>query len=391
MIWYIKLAIIYCVRIGIRVFYLFPIKKNRILFSEYEGKTYKCSPKYIFEYMYRNWGDSYEYVWCIKDKTLIPAEYSVKCVKPLSLRHLYYLATSKIMMANIGIVPIAPPRKDRIFVNTWHGGGAYKKGGLSATYYSKPHMFYFKTLRHLRAKSTTYLISSCRRFSEIFADLFIINPDRILPIGMPRNDVFFLPANEQAAVREKICRQYGIDENAMIVLYAPTYRGHEHYCQHIDWTLDADAVCTAVKKRFGKQIVFLYRCHMNVFNDRQSISHAIDASDYPNMQELLLATDLLISDYSSLIWDFSFTYRPGFLYTPDLEEYIRVTKLHTPINQWQYPYAKTIDELCFQILRYDEEAAIARIKAHHQQLGSFENGTATKTLCEFLQSQMSDK
>lgn len=49
MIWYIKLAIIYCVRIGIRVFYLFPIKKNRILFSEYEGDTYRCNPKYIFE------------------------------------------------------------------------------------------------------------------------------------------------------------------------------------------------------------------------------------------------------------------------------------------------------------------------------------------------------
>ena len=391
MIWYIKLVIIYCVRIGIRVFYLFPIKKNRILFSEYEGETYKCNPKYIFEYMYRNWGDSYEYIWCIKDRKLIPAEYSVKYVKPLSLSHLYYLATSRIMIANVGIEPIVPSRKGRIFINTWHGGGAYKKGGLTATYYSKPHMFYFKTVRNLRAKSRTYLISTCRRFSEIFADEFRISPNYILSIGMPRNDMFFLPKNEQTAVREKICRQYGIAENMMIVLYAPTYRGHERYCQHINWTIDTDAICTAVRKRFGKQTTFLYRCHMNVFNDRQSISHAIDVSDDPNMQELLLATDLLISDYSSLIWDFSLTYRPGFLFVPDLKEYIWDTKLHTPIEQWQYPNARTIDELCTLILQYDEEAAISRIRAHHQLLGSFENGTAMKTLSEFLQSKISNK
>lgn len=388
MIWYIKLAIIYCVRIGIRVFYLFPIKKNRILFSEYEGNTYRCNPKYIFEYMYRNWGDSYEYIWVIKDRALIPTEYSVKYIKHLSLSHLYYLATSRIMITNLSVEPIAPPRKGRIFVNTWHGGGSYKAGGLSATYYSKAHMFYFKTLRNLRAKSTSFLISSCQRASEVFADEVRISPDHILPIGMPRNDVFFLPKNEQTAIiREKICRQYGIAENTMIVLYGPTYRGHERYCQHIDWTIDADAVCSAVRKRFGMQTTFLYRCHRNVLDDKQSIVHTIDASEYPNIQELLLATDLLISDYSSLIWDFSLTYRPGFLFVPDLEEYIQVTKLHTPIEQWQYPNARTIDELCALILQYDEEVAVNRIRAHHQLMGSFENGTATKTFCEFLQSK----
>jgi len=334
--------------------------------------------------MYRNWGSSYEYIWSIKDKKQIPTEYDVKCVKPLFIRHLYYLMTSKIVIANVGIEPFVPPRKGRIFINTWHGGGAYKKGGLSATYYSKPHLFYFKTIRNLRAKSTTYLISSCRRFSEIFADEFKISLEHILPIGMPRNDLFFMPKNEQFAIRNQICKKYGIDDDTLIILYAPTYRGHEKQCQHIDWSINVDDICTAVRQRFGRTPVLLYRCHMNVFNDRQMVQHAIDVSDYPNMQDLLLTTDLLISDYSSLVWDFSFTFRPGFLYVPDLNEYSAVTQLHTPIEQWQYPYATSMDDLCSLIVNYDETEGISRIKAHHQLLGSFETGNATNTLCEIL-------
>ena len=358
------------------------------MFSADGGHAYICNPKYIFEYLYDNYGSDFEYIWVIPDGKKIPSKYNVKCVRPLSLKHLYYLMTSKIIMANVGIEPFVPPRKGRIFINTWHGGGAYKKGGLSATYYSRPHRFYFKSIRNLRAKATSYLISSNKRFSKIFEGEFRLAPNKILPIGMPRNDIFFKSFEARKDIRKEICEYYNIDEESMIVLYAPTYRGHEANCQHIDWSIDTDAICEAVRKRFGKNPILLYRCHVNVINDKQMITHSIDASDYPDMQRLLVATDLLISDYSSLIWDYSLSYKPGFLYTPDLEQYCQVTKLHTPIEQWQFPYSRSTEELCSQILNYDKELSDKKIKSHHDLLGSHEKGTALKSIADIILSEI---
>lgn len=387
--WYLKLWTIYVLRFFMRVLYIFPIKQNRILFSAISGNAYKCNPKYIFEDLYKNLGPECEYIWVIRNKNLIPEGYSIQTVKPLSPMHLYYLMTSKVIIANVGIEPFVPPRKGRIFINTWHGGGAYKKGGLSASYYSKAHKYYFKKVRDLRAKSTTYLLSTNRRFSEIFQKDFKLRPDQILPIGMPRNDIFFAPAATQKEVRQKVCQKLGLPADAFIILYAPTYRGHEENCEHIDWTIDTEAVQKSAKKRFGKDAVVLYRCHLNVYNDRQDIKGAYDASDYPDMQELLAATDLLISDYSSLIWDFSMTKRPGYLYTPDLDRYVEVTQLHTPIEQWQYPYSKNMTELCQQIENYDEKAAVAKIEDHHNLLGNVEDGTATRKIRELISDAIS--
>lgn len=386
--WYIKLGVIYILRVFIRILYIFPIKKNRILFSSEGGMTYKCSPRYIFESLYLEFGDRFEYVWSISNKIKIPSRYKVKTVRPLSFKHLFYLMTSKVVIANVGIEPFVPPRKGRIFINTWHGGGAYKKGGLSATYYTKAHRFYFKTIRDLRAKSTTYLISSNARFSKIFEQEFNLKPEQILPIGMPRNDIFFESNEYLDKIRGRICKMYNIPTDSFIILYAPTYRGHEANCQYVDWSIDVEKICEAVHERFGKKPVVLYRCHINVFRHRQQVKNAIDVSDYYDIQDLLVATDLLISDYSSLIWDFSFTWRPGFLYTPDLEQYKEVTKLHTPIEQWQYPFAMTHEELCNQILNYDECKAKAKIEAHHKLLGSYEKGKATEYVKNLIVESM---
>lgn len=382
--WYLKLFIIYCLQIALRMLYIIPIKSNRLLFSSVSGTAFNCNPKYIFEQMYNKYGDKYEYIWNIKDKALIPERFNIKHVRPLSIKHLYYLMTSKVIIANVGIEPFVPPRKGRIFINTWHGGGAYKKGDSSATYYSKAHQFYFNSIRDLRAKSTSFLISTNKRFSEIFEKSFCLSAEKILPIGMPRNDVFFTPEAYRKKIRQKVCQYLKINDESLIILYAPTYRGHETQCQHIDWTINSNAICSAVKERFGKEPILVYRCHENVLNDRQSIANSIDASEYPDMQELLVATDLLISDYSSLIWDYSLSFKPGFLFTPDLDQYSKVTKLHTPIEQWQFPYSLSTEELCEQILNYDETKAIDKIKAHHKLLGSYENGTAMNSIINII-------
>lgn len=371
----VKRCLILVLRGILRAFYIFPVKKNRILFSSYEGGQYACSPKYIFEVLYRELGASCEYVWGINDKSLIPNSYRVIYTKYLSIKFIFYSLTAKIIINNLGIEPILPKRKSQIFINTWHGGGGYKKG--------KPNKKY---LRELRSMMTNYVISSCSKFSEIVSlgSFLDIDKNKVLPIGMPRNDIFF-QEQRHTEIRNRICQMYGIDKKQMLVLYAPTCRGTHHEMKGFSGIICRNDVCDAVKERFGKEAVFLYRAHQET---SIAISGGIDVSNYFDMQELLVATDILITDYSSSIWDFSFTYRPGFLYTPDLEEYESSTNFYTPISQWQYPYALTMEELCANIRNYDETVAIERIKAHHALLGSYEKGTATEQVCTVIKQYL---
>ncbi|MCH5216321.1 MAG: CDP-glycerol glycerophosphotransferase family protein [Muribaculaceae bacterium] len=375
-------------RIFMRMLYLFPVKKNRILFSAHEGKRYNCNPKYIFEMLYEEYGDTYEYVWCISDPNDIPIQYKVKCVKFMSLRHLFYLATSAVVISNMVIEPFVSKRKDRIFINTWHGGGAYKKGLVDTNFLPKLHCIYIAQLRNWRISATDYVISGCQIFSELLSKQMHIDIERFLSIGMPRNDIFF-QTEKHAAIRKQISKQYNIDNNCMFLLYAPTFRGHWRAASCIDLQFDPVKICTAIQQRFGKPAVVLYRSHL--MDKHQMLDNIVDVSNYPDMQELLVAADILISDYSSSIWDYSFTYKPGFLYTPDLDDYKRDTDFHYPIDSWQYPHARSMDELCSAVLDYDESAAIARIKKHHNDLGSFETGNATKSICRIIHEYTSSK
>ena len=383
---YIKIAIIYIARVLLRIFYIFPVKKNRILFSSFEGKNYGCNPKYIFEYMYDKYGGVYECIWCLDNAGKIPDKYNVTLCAPLSIRHLFYLSTSHVIISNQPILPIFPKRKQQMFINTTHGSGAYKKGGINATFVTKADKRCMIYMRNLRARMIDYVISGCQAYTEIFTaeEEYNINKERFLPIGMPRNDLFF--KSDQDRKKKEIRERLGIDECLYVILYAPTYRGSYRKTSLFQANIDAHSVCQAVEQRFGKKSLFLYRSHIV---DRDLCPEtAKDVSDYQDMQELLLITDVFITDYSSSIWDFSLTGKPGFLFTPDLADYQSEVSFHTPIETWPYPYALTMDDLCKSILAYNEIESHKKIQKHHDLLGSYENGNATMRICALIRKHL---
>ena len=112
------------------------------------------------------------------------------------------------------------------------------------------------------------------------------------------------------------------------------------------------------------------------------IEGCIDASDYPDMQELLYAADSFITDYSSTIWDYSLTYKPGFLFVPDLEEYTKDRSFYTDPETWAFPLARTNEELADLIRTYDAEESRKKIDRHHEHLKIKETGKATKHIVE---------
>ena len=384
---YLKIFVIYCLRIVLRLFYIFPINEKKILFNCYKGRQYSCNPKYIFEYLYENYKDKYQYIWCLDDRGKLPeGNKCIKTVKYLSLHYCFHLLTAKYYIFNDGINPVFPIRKEQIVVNTWHGGGAYKKTGIGSNTASRKLL---KMVWGIRSKMTKYIISSCRLFTQYTAKDFLCEESVFLPIGMPRNDIFFI-LSKYETIKEKVYNYFNIQSKNAIVLYAPTYRGDHKMLdnkifKNLFSSINIGQILKILKEKFKKDFLFLMRSHyvyydMNKYSQLEN--NIVFASDYPDMQDLLCVADVLITDYSSSMWDFSLTYKPCFIYAPDVEKYSAEQGFYTPVEEWPFPLAKTNDELVKNILQFDKEKYAEAVKRHHADLGSYENGTATKQFCE---------
>ena len=373
---YIKLAVIFLLRVLFKIFYIFPIYENRILFISFHGKQYSCNPKYLFEYIYHNYGNRFQYVWCLNNGALFPEKYkNVIIVKYLSLKHIWYVSTSRYYIDNT--VPFFFKRKEQIFINTWHGGGAYKKIRSGLNFLRRGRSKCKITLLEIRIKQISYIISSCSKFTDFMSREWDISENYFLPIGMPRNDMFFLNTD----AKKKIKKQYLINEKEKIILFAPTFRGNPKAPDDINFFLDIDDLIKTVKKKFLNDFIFFFRGHFLItFNCVPD--GLINVTDYPDMQELLCAADVLITDYSSSMWDFSLTFKPCFIYAPDLKKYQDEQGFYTPIEEWPFPLAETNEQLVENILNFDDEKYKNAVRKHHEALGSYENGTAAKRFCE---------
>jgi CDP-glycerol glycerophosphotransferase len=288
----------------------------------------------------------------------------IRVFKPYSLRGLYFALTSKVLIDNQALKTFLPLRDEQWFINTWHGGGAYKKCAAIVGV----HAGAFRA----SMERTDLFLSSCARFSQNFLREDFHFPNEILSCGMPRNDILFHPTDAKAC---EVKQAIGVSVEKKVVLYAPTWRDG---MKASGYDLDIDALLASLERRFGGQFVFAFRLHRKLGKTyfRQH-SGVINTNHFEDMQELLVATDVLITDYSSCIWDFSILARPCFIFAKDLEKYKRSPGFYTPTAQWPASVAESMDDLIKNILSFDETSHRIAIEAHHRDLGSFETGHAS--------------
>lgn len=387
-----KLICVLLARQLLKAGYIFPVKKTRVLFSSYEGRQYTCNPKYIFEGMEEKFGDRYEYIWVLNNRKHLPEKYHgmVNSVSFLSCRHIYYLLTSGIIISNLGIEPLFPKRRCQKFINTWHGGGAYKRVSVDMNIFGAIEKFYMRKVRKIRSRSTDCFISSCRRFTEVSSRDFEIKPEIFVSSGMPRNDYLFnLDSRHVREMRDIFCQDFEVPRDDLLVLYAPTFRGSYRHQRYIENHVCSQEVKHALESRFGRNVTFLLRSHISPDNSKigtGTINNVpvVDVTQVPDMQWLLAIADILITDYSSSIWDFCITEKPGFVFAPDLQEYTYGNGFYTPIDEWPYDYAETADGLCRLITSYDEKRNRKRVIAHTEALGTYETGEAVEQILQFI-------
>lgn len=360
-------------RFLLHFFWILPVNKEKYFFNSFDGKSQSCNPLYIYKQLKKNFPNK-KYVWVYSNEIPQSKDFvDVKFVKVDSLSYIISQITAKFIIINGGINLYIPYRKRQIIINTWHGGGAYKKIDSK------------KTVETINAekyecKYLTYFISSSKIFTDVMSQSKTIDKNKFLEIGMPRNDIFFNKSDYNYA-RIKVRNHYKIDSDILIVLYAPTYRG-DFKKSYFTENLNPELIKESIKNRFGKKVYFFFRGHYST----KSISHNydIDVSNYPDMQELLCGIDILITDYSSSIWDFSFTKKPCFLYCPDIEQYRLNPGFYTEPEEWGFPIAKNIHELIVNIVKFDENKYCNNIDENHKCFISYEKGNASELVCNLI-------
>ena len=343
-----------------------PVKQNRVLFQCYREKQYSCNPKYVCEELLRQCPEGLEVAWSFREpeKFRFLEEKGIRVLKAGSPEAIRYALTARAVCVNTYYKPTLPRRKGQLQMRTWHGGGAYKRVAMM----EKLSLLKRLSLRTQLNGANLYLSSS-----EVFTRTTVRESfgykGQVLECGMPRNDILINGTDGETLAR--IRADIGLKEDEHLVLYAPTYRDD---LKTDGFGLDGDALCAALSARFGGKWKCAFRGHVFVSGGQDSF---FDLTAHPDMQELLLAADVLVTDYSSSMWDMSLTGKPVFLYCTDLKDYTASRDFYTDIHTWPYPLAESNKELCERVAGFDEAAYREAVRRHHKELGSFESGHAS--------------
>ena len=372
-------------RIKIAIYYKFfnkkGINKNQIIFCSFKGDYYSDSPKYIYEYLYENYKDDYDFVWVLNDKKVkIPG--NPKRVTRFSLEYFKEVARSKYWVINGRQFDPLDKKDSQVIVSTWHGTPLKKLGlDIGNVYTMNP---FIKHSYVNVSKQWDYLISPNRYTTNILKSCFGYQKE-IFESGYPRNDILYNADEERV---NRIKSSLNIPEDKKVILYAPTWRDDEFIDAGLikfQLKLELDKL----KEAFSDEYIILIRTHYFIA-DKLDLSgvedFAIDVSKYNDIAELYLISDLLITDYSSVFFDFANLKRPILYYTYDLDKYENVLRgFYIDIRkEVPGPLLETTDEVIDAIRNIDQlkEEYKEKYNQFYERFCSIDDGNASKRIVE---------
>ncbi len=355
---------------------LLPIVTNKIVFCNYYGRGYGDNCKYIAEEIIRQ-HHLYEMVWLVRSEKNDYKEFpqQIRLVEYGTLRSLYELATAKIWIDNCRKVHYPIKKSRQYYIQTWHGGLGMKKcerdveDKLSAIYISNAKK---------DSLMADYFIANCEFIAKLFRKSFWYEGN-ILNIGSPRNDVFF---RDNSVDIPTIKSRVNVLSGDKVIMYAPTFRNNTYNYYKINFEL----LRNVISDKFGGTWKVLVRLHPNIDNCiyKNIDMDIIDVSSYNDMQELLLISDILISDYSSSIFDYGLQYRPCFLYVPDKNEYATERDFYFAFDEIPFPSADDEKELYNYIQNYDHNVYIDKVHEFYALHEVIDDGCASARVVETI-------
>ena len=374
---YYVAAVCAAIRLMQVLLFWLPTKKNRVMFYAHERKGFTCNPKYVLLKLREQFGDKLELIWVsgYAESCQEIRDLGIPVIQANTKHHILAYLRARFYITNDNVPVWAIRRPGQKWLNTWHAPMNYKHIGYD---YLAPLSSLGKHIFKMKNRQPDFYLSGSRFFTEDTSKSFRLDEKIFIPTGLPRNDVMFA---DRDAMKEKICKFYGIPMDKKLVIYAPTFRRGE---KSNTYGMDFKQVCQALSDRFGGEWVMLFRNHSFV-KGKSGVQNAVDVSAYHDMQELMCAADLLISDYSSCLYDFALSGRPSLVYATDLTQYINGDRsLAYPTKLWPYPMAQSNQELLDVIAGFDQEAYDAAFRQHKEDIGGYDNGTACDQVADIV-------
>lgn len=300
---------------------LLPARKNLIIFESFLGKQYSCNPRAIYEYLQRNHPE-FELVWSVDPRFEQGfLEQGIPHARRFSMKWLLLMARARFWVTNSRMPLWIPKPKHTIYLQTWHGTPLKKLAhDMKEVLMPGTTTEEYKQEFFSESRNWDYLISPNRYSTEIFKRAFQFDKE-IIESGYPRNDIFYKLGHEEMAEEFKIKHQLPKDKK--VILYAPTWRDNQYH-QKGKYRLDMHLDLEKLKKELANEYIIILRMHYLVaedFNLETFKGFAWDFSKHEDIQELYLISDVLITDYSSVFFDYANLKRPMIFFTYDLEEY----------------------------------------------------------------------
>ncbi len=290
---------------------------NMVVFESFFGKNYSDSPKYIYEYLNETSPGTYKCVWINRGKKH-ELPYGGKQARRFSFRYFYYMARSSFFVFNGRQPRYFVKRKGSVFLETWHGTPLKKLVFDMDDVTSATPLYKEEVYKQTRAWD--YLVAPNQFSKEIFGHAFMYD-GKMLETGYPRNDILYRSDRERLV--GEIKGELDIPRDKKVILYAPTWRDDEYY-GHAKYKFSLMLELDRMRDELGEEYVVILRTHYFIA-DALDLSEyegfAYNVSKYDDIARLYLISDVLITDYSSVFFDFANLRRPMLFFTYDLEKY----------------------------------------------------------------------
>ena len=372
---------------------VFPVKENKVIADVSGGRCYDDNQKYILEELHKLRPDV-DVVWVKDPRYAYELPEWMRAVKWHSWRYLYEFATAKIWTSNNAEPDYFVKRKGQLYVETWHGGLGIKKvaGDITGEYVVGRVRARTPLLKNVSAMADVF-ISNSDHLSIIYRRAFKYRGP-IWKCGYPKNDVLVRNNPEDG---ERARRELGIPKENKVLLYAPTWRYRFTEEEDIDmkvYDLDMQRLKQTLTERFGGEWTMLFRFHhrLRLYTKGYQEAHpdVMDVTDYQDMQRLLMATDVMISDYSSCIFEAALRRIPCFTYATDFEQYKYEERgVYYEMEELPFPYATNNDEMEQNVRAFDMEDYLKKWDAFAVRMGLNETGHSARDIAEKMADFMS--
>lgn len=362
-----------------------PKNKQLVIFESFLGKQYSDSPRAIYEYLAEHYPE-YELYWSVEKKAITKfEELNIPFVRRFSLKWMFLMNRAKFWVSNSRLPLWIPKPPKTTYVQTWHGTPLKKL----AVDMEEVHMPGTNTEQYKRnfvteTKKWDYLISPNAYSTEIFKRAFQFERE-LIESGYPRND--YLINHNTVSEINKIKTKLGIPFEKKVILYAPTWRDNQFYGRgryKFDIAMDLEQM----QEKLSDEYVVLLRMHYLIAEDLNITAYSnfvYDLSFHEDIRELYLISDILITDYSSVFFDFANLKRPMIFYVYDIEEYRDTLRgfYFDFEREAPGPLVKTTSELIQAVKKLKEQGNVApESNEFYQRFCYLENGLASQKVVE---------